>query len=246
MTVALRGADKDMLDSTPIGSPSAPEPKRASGAQRKRRQDPERTREAILEAACSLLAKDGPEGLSVSQVAQLANVNRGTAYQHFQTREQLLEATTTWVSEKMRRAVFGGVSDDESKVTLSDAQGVAHRMAAFAMENPELGRVWLFEVLSSSRPTADPFWNQFKTALEQFAKSDRAQPGIDVDVHAVLVIIGTLLWPVFVRADSRSGKDRRQLAERFTTEMLRLSRFGTMRPEKFPELVGKLRKPRGE
>lgn len=212
----------------------------------RRRQDPERTRAAILEAASMLLAKDGPEGLSVSQVAQLAKVNRGTAYQHFQTREQLLEATTTWVSEKLRRAVFGDHGINAESITLGDAQGVAERMAEFAMENPALGRVWLFEVLSSNRPASDPFWNQYKTSLEKFAQSDRAQPGIDVDVHAVMMLIGTLLWPVFVRADTRSAKDRRQLAQRFSDEMLRLSLLGNMRPEKFPELDGRLRALRSE
>lgn len=207
----------------------------------RRRQDPERTRIAILEAACELLAKDGPEGLSVSQVAQLAGVNRGTAYQHFQTREQLMEATTTWVSEKLRRAVFGDTRPATTAATIDDAQGVAQRMAAFAMENPSLGRVWLFEVLGSRRPTSDPFWSQFRTALESFASSDQAQPGIDVDVHTVVVLIGTLLWPVFVRADCRSAKDRRQLVERFSSEMLRLSLQGTMRPDRFPELDARLR-----
>ncbi len=211
-------------------------PKAAS----RRRQDPERTRATILEAACAVLAKDGPEGLSVSQVAQLAGVNRGTAYQHFQTREQLLEATTAWVSEKLRREVFGEAAL-EGQATLGDAQGVAQRMAAFAMENPALGRVWLFELLSASSPTADPFWNQFKTELEKFAQSDQAQPDIDVEVHAVMMLIGTLLWPVFMRADSRKAKDRKQLVERFSSEMLRLSLQGTMRPEKFPELDARLR-----
>ena len=208
----------------------------------RRRQDPERTRAAILEAASTLLAKDGPEGLSVSQVAQLAKVNRGTAYQHFQTREQLLDATTIWVSEKLRRAVFGDLKSDDTSATLGEAQGVAQRMAEFAMENPDLGRVWLFEVLSSNRPTNDPFWNQFKGGLEKFAQSDRAQPGIDVDVHAVMMLIGTLLWPIFVRADTRSAKERQQMVQRFTKEMLRLSQFGTMRPEKFPELDAELRR----
>lgn len=226
-----------MLDPNTITPAAAPRARR-------RRQNPEQTREAILEAACTQLAKDGPEGLSVSQVAQLANVNRGTAYQHFQTREQLLEATTRWVSEKMRRAVFGPTKLQDGTLTMGDAQGVAQRMAEFAMENPELGRVWLFEVLSSSRPASDPFWNEFRTALEQFAKSDRAQPGIDVDVHAVLMLLGTLLWPIFVRADSRTVKERRRLAERFTTEMLRLSRSGTMRPEKFPDLVTRMKSSR--
>lgn len=209
-----------------------------------RRQDPERTRAVILEAACTLLAKDGPEGLSVSQVAQLAKVNRGTAYQHFQTREQLLEATSAWVSEKLRQAVFGDVAPSSMAVTVGDAHGVALRMAEFAMENPTLGRVWLFELLSSGQPASDPFWNQFKGSLEKFAQSEQAQPGIDVDVHTVMVLIGTLLWPIFVRAGSRNAKDRQRLAERFTNEMLRLSLQGTMRLDKFPALEARLRAER--
>src|SRR3974390_3361589 len=84
---------------------------RSSGDMTKKRagkkRDPARTREAILEAAREVLAQDGKEGLSVAQVAQLAGVNRGTAYQHFQTREQLIEATAAWVSDKLFRAVFG-------------------------------------------------------------------------------------------------------------------------------------------
>ena len=158
----------------------------------RRPQDPERTRAAILEAASVLLAKDGPEGLSVSQVAQLAKVNRGTAYQHFPTREQLLEATTAWVSEKLRLAVFGEDTSTDPSMAPNGPQRVAQRMAEFAMENPELGRAWLFEVLSSKQPASDPFWNQYKTAFEKFAGSSRAQPGIDTDVHAVIMLIGNL------------------------------------------------------
>src|SRR5438309_1767095 len=54
-----------------------------SEARKRRPRDPEGTREAILEAARTRLAADGPEGLSLSEVAHLAGVNRGTAYQHF-------------------------------------------------------------------------------------------------------------------------------------------------------------------
>src|SRR5271154_7344507 len=73
----------------------------------RRKRDPQSTREAILEAARQQLSQDGKEGVSVAQVAQRAGVNRGTAYQHFQTREQLIEATIAWAGDKMYRAVFG-------------------------------------------------------------------------------------------------------------------------------------------
>lgn len=206
----------------------------------RRKRDPKGTRVAILEAAGKLLAKDGPEGLSVSQVAQLAGVNRGTAYQHFPTREQLVEATTSWVSERLRQAVFGDATPGTG--AMPNAQDVAEHMAEFAMENPELGRVWLFEVLSSSRPASDQFWNEYRAHFERFAQSDMAQPGIDAEVHSVMMLISTFLWPVFGRAHARTAKERQQMAKRFSHEMLRLSLYGTMRPEKFPELDAKMRK----
>ena len=211
----------------------------------RRPQDPERTRIAILEAAGALLARDGPEGLSVSQVAQLAKVNRGTAYQHFQTREQLLAATTAWVSERLRQAVFGEDTSTDPSMEPGGPQHVAGRMAEFAMENPELGRVWLFEVLSSSRPASDQFWNDYRAHFERFAQSDMAQPDIDAEVHSVMMLISTFLWPVFGRAHARTAKERQQMAKRYSHEMLRLSLYGTMRPEKFPELDAKMRKAVG-
>jgi AcrR family transcriptional regulator len=211
----------------------------------RRRRDPDSTREAILEAASMLLAKNGPEGLSVSQVAQLAKVNRGTAYQHFQTREQLLQATTAWVSEKLSHAVFGDPEAGAPESSMMDASRVADELALFAMENPELGRVWLFEVLSSNRPSSDPFWNRYKTLLEHFAKSEYAQPGIDVEVHSVLVLVGVFLWPVWARAHTRNAKERREMALRYAREALRLGLHGSMRPDKFPELDARLRELSG-
>lgn len=203
----------------------------------RRRRDPDGTRAAILEAAGALLAKDGPEGLSVSQVAQLAKVNRGTAYQHFQTREQLLEATTGWVSEQLVEAVFGDAAGVRGGVEHIDPQGVIEHMVEFAMRNPELGRAWLFHVLSSPNPASDPFWKQYRQRFQKFAKSDAAQVGIDVDVHTVLMLVGTFLWPVWARAHTRTAKEREAMAKRYSAEIVRLSFYGNMKPDHYPELA---------
>ena len=203
----------------------------------RRKRDPEGTREAILEAAGEVLAQDGKEGVSVAQVAQRAGVNRGTAYQHFQTREQLIEATVAWVSEKLYRAVFGdpAVARDTPVESIS-VEGVTEHLCQFAMENPEIGRVWLFELLSSKRPANDPFWRQYVSNFEEFSKTEFAQPGIDAEVVSVLMLAGSFLWPVWARAHSRTAKERQQMAKRLSREMLRLSLHGTLRPAKYPEL----------
>ena len=227
-----------MLSSLGESALDASNPSKKKPARRKR--DPDGTREKILEAAGKILAKDGREGLSVSQVAQLAGVNRGTAYQHFQTREQLVEATTSWVSDQLTQAVFG--KPDLGSDSSADARDVAEHLINFAMENPELGRAWLFEVLTSERPSNDRFWKQYKTRFEQFAQSDAAQPGIDTEVHSVLTLLGAFLWPVWARAHARTAKERQEMSKRYSDEVLRLSLHGTMRPEMFPELDARLGK----
>jgi len=217
--------------------------KRVRGAR-----NPDGTREAILEAAREVLAQDGQEGLSVSQVARRAGVNRGTAYQHFQTREQLIEATAEWVSEKLFHAVYGNLVDLAGQT--ADSVGirrVTEHLADFAMENPELGRAWLFELLSSRRPASDRFWREYESSFEELAKTEYAQPGIDTEVVSVLTLAGMFLWPVWARAHTRNAKERQQMARRFSREVLRLSLHGTLRPEKFPDLdmrIDKGRKPR--
>jgi Transcriptional regulator len=208
-----------------------------------KKRNPLRTREAILEAAREVLAQDGKEGLSVAQVAQRAGVNRGTAYQHFQTREQLIEATAAWVSDKLHRSVFGDpeVASEQSAESIN-LESVNQHLAEFAMDNPEIGRVWLFEVLSSRRPANDLFWRQYESKFQQFAATEFAQPGMDVEVLSVLILAGSFIWPVWARAHTRTASERQQMSARFSREVLRLCLHGTLRPEKYAELDARVTK----
>jgi AcrR family transcriptional regulator len=205
----------------------------------RRPRDPQATRAVILEAACTLLAKDGPEGISLSQVALLAGVNRGTAYQHFADREQLIAETLAYVSDKLYRAVLGEpeAERDVERVSVVD---VGERLASFAMDNPELCRVWLLQILSAPDPTADPFWREYAGSIGRFAATDMAQPGIDVEVWSIITLAGNFLWPIWARAHSHGAEERAALSHRFAREMLRLSLHGTLQAGKVPEVVAEL------
>ena len=198
--------------------------------------DPQKTREAIMEVAGKLLAKDGPEGLSVSQVAQLAGVNRGTAYHHFPTREQLLDETKAWVSDKLRQQVFGDATGDNELEERREPRQIIERLANFAMDNPEFGRVWLYEVLRTGQPADDPFWRIYKQHIDKFVGSDYSQPGIDADVHAITLLVTVFMWPVWARNTVNSAAGRKRMAQRFTDEMLRMSLYGSLNKDKFPDL----------
>jgi AcrR family transcriptional regulator len=214
---------------------------------KRRPRNPEATREAILASARTLLAKDGPEGLSLSEVAHHAGVNRGTAYQHFETREKLIQATAQWVSDKLFRAAFGDPEGlGERRVEEVDVAAMTDRLSAFAMDNPELCRVWLLQVLASPDPASDPFWREYVGSLERFAASDLAVPGIDAEVLSVLNLAGVFLWPVWARSHTEDDAGRTALAGRFAREVMRLSLYGSMRAVAYPGIVERLQKPIAE
>ena len=207
----------------------------------RRPRDPVATREAILAAASHLLAKDGPEGISLSQVAHAAGVNRGTAYQHFETRENLIQATVDWASGKLFRAAFGDPETlGERQVEQVDTMDLTERVAVFAMANPELCRVWLLQVLGAPDPAKDIFWREYQGSFERFARTDLAEPGIDTEVLSVMMLAGLFLWPMWAQAHGEDDAARAGLARRFARECLRMSLHGTMRPECFPDLVRQL------
>jgi len=198
----------------------------------KRRRNPELTRESILRVAGQLMAKDGPEGLSVSKVAQLARVNRGTAYHHFKTREQLVQETMSWVSEQLTVAIYG--KDDIAGGRSVNHQSATEKLAKFAMEYPEFARVWLFEIMTSKEPSKDPFWNKYLKNLEDFVEAGLAQPNVDREVYSVLMLVGTVMWPVWARAKTDDEQELEKMSRRFIREVVRLSLHGSLIKEKFP------------
>jgi AcrR family transcriptional regulator len=211
----------------------------ATQPRQRRKRDPESTRISILEAAKTILAQDGAEGLSVSSVAKLAGVNRGTAYQHFQVKEDLVRATLDWVSHQLLDAVFEGWDSEGERPEGFPEPDLEHlpdvidsmasfnlRLAEYAIDNPDIGRIWLYDVLSRKNPKDDVFYKRFELALKEMAMSDATNEGMDTEVLAVLMLTGYFLWPVWVRSHAGSKKERKVMAQRFANEVIRLAIHG--------------------
>lgn len=221
----------------------------------RRKRDPESTRISILEAAKTILAQDGAEGLSVSSVAKLAGVNRGTAYQHFKLKEDLIRATLDWVSHQLLEAAFErGDLDGETPEGLPPPDlehlpdvisGMAAfnlRLAEYAIDNPNIGRIWLYDVLSRKNPRDDVFYKRFAQAIQGLADSDASYKDMDVEVLAVIMLTGYFLWPVWVGSHAKTKKGRKQMAQRFAAEVLRLSMHGVLHADSHAILNNYLRK----
>jgi len=202
----------------------------------RRERDPDATRAAILAAARTLLARDGPEGLSVVQVAHLAGVNRGTAYQYFPDRERLLHATVASVTEGLIDAVWSATDASPTGLRFTDKSlaGSAGRLAAFTAQNASFCRVWLFDLLSSDDPGSDPFSRAWFENVRAFCKSDLAVPGIDAEAYAAFTLTAYLSWPIWMHTEKLKPHAQQQTAQRLVEEVLRMAMYGVMKVDRFP------------
>lgn len=196
-----------------------------------RRRNPEKTRELLLETASKLIAQDGPEGLSVSKVAKAAGLNRGSAYHHFDTREQLVSETMEWISGRLFDEIYGDERLTNWKVR-TDSRKVIETMVTFAMNNPEFGPTWLHRVFTEGKLQGDVFWEKFRSHMLTFAESDIAEPDIDVDVHSFIMLVSIMMWPLWSQAASASPKKRKELSERFIREVIRMEVHGIVKADK--------------
>ena len=94
----------------------------------------------------------------------------------------------------MSSCIFGDIElDDHGHWSRSDERPVdevVSRLVNFAVENPVLCRIWLFEVLSSENPSDDQFFRQFKESTQELSESTSAKHGIDVEALSVMMLAG--------------------------------------------------------
>ncbi len=65
-----------------------------------------RTKTAIREALVALIEEKGFDAILVSDIAERANINRGTFYLHYQDKFDLLEKTQTEIVESVERIIL--------------------------------------------------------------------------------------------------------------------------------------------
>ncbi|MSO58466.1 MAG: TetR/AcrR family transcriptional regulator [Thermoleophilia bacterium] len=69
--------------------------------------EPEGRREAILAAACRVIARDGAHGLHMSAVAREAGVSKALIHYYVATRRELIERAIGYADARAREAVEG-------------------------------------------------------------------------------------------------------------------------------------------
>jgi AcrR family transcriptional regulator len=103
-----------------------------------------RTRALLLDAAVRVFARKGAGAAAIHEIAAEAGVANGTFYNYFRTREELLEAASVQLADRLDAAVWASlapVDDPAARVAIGCRRFVLH-----AMQDPTWGaallRVW--------------------------------------------------------------------------------------------------------
>jgi len=184
-----------------MGSRTPPPKTSRSGT---RSADPPTTRRAagrarrlenILAAAARLFAEPGFAKTTVDEVAVVAGVSKGLVYEHFRSKEELLDAVwdrlvETWVETTLR-----GTKLDTGSV----ADAIAEQLIAsihYARENPLLRRILAQDpggLSAHGRENADAFARLYRGRMEALlargVRSGELRRGLDVRATAELIWI---------------------------------------------------------
>src|SRR5690625_1198075 len=72
----------------------------------------ERTRAQLIDAALSVLSVRGLEATSIDDLMEVAGMSRGTFYNYFQTRDEVLIAASRYIEDQVLKQVIGQLPDD--------------------------------------------------------------------------------------------------------------------------------------
>jgi TetR/AcrR family transcriptional regulator, repressor for neighboring sulfatase len=118
-------------------------PKSGADSGKRRRRTPEEARRLILETAQALIARTGPEGLRLQDIAAAAGISHPLILHHFGSREGLVRALTRRAAAELRdKLVTAMASSDYSieqqldRVFDAFRDGLAQRLAWLTTVDP--------------------------------------------------------------------------------------------------------------
>lgn len=97
----------------------------------------ERTRVALIKAAIGLLAEKGLEGSSIDDLVRAAGMARGTFYNYFQTRDEVVVAVSQHIKDIIDRCVVQRIPADYGNEAVVACMSLG--FTQYAIVNPDVG-----------------------------------------------------------------------------------------------------------
>jgi len=176
-------------------------------------------REALLDAAIRLIAKVGPAGFTLREVARRAGVSHNAPYRHFRDKDELLAAVGTQGFRELKQAMLRAAESQTTSLDRLRRSGRAY--VSFALRRPEHFTVMFDAPISKA---ANPEYNEagqqaFATLvsfIEMCQREGRLPPGDPLPPALVAwsLVHGIAKLAVAGRFPFRSKADVLKFAER--------------------------------
>ena len=154
-------------------------------------------RAATVEAVVDLAAEQNPSDITSTAIAQRMGLTQGALFRHFPTKDAILQAVMSWVTERLLARVDKAAEGTTSPVAALEAVFMTH--IDFVSEHPGVPRM-LFGELQRPGETlpkrmVQTLIQHYGERLHRLLEAGKAQgeldAGLDVDAAAVL-FIGTI------------------------------------------------------
>lgn len=185
-------------------------------ARKARIRNPVLTRARLLQATVELLAQKGADGLSIKEAAELAQVSRGVAYQHFKHRDHLLREAKIWMTERVLESI------QASDVAAPD--DVLLHTARLVLQNRDAATLLMSDAIAGRELSLDhPITRIVRQSLEQMKRSGEAREDIDTEILTYIFLGMNSTLVMLSRIPNTNTED---LAQRFTRELSNFMRHG--------------------
>ena len=157
----------------------------------RRREESERRRQKIVEAARRCFGSEGHAGATVAKIAEEAGVSHGLLYQFFDSKDHLFDVVLRDVIRDWVRAM---VPDDPDEGAADALEGMLRRSVEFCRTNPLLPAVMakdpalrLQRLSPAAADRVEPHRALVGSILRRGIESGELRPDLDVEAVADLV-----------------------------------------------------------
>jgi AcrR family transcriptional regulator len=165
-----------------------------------------RTRGLLLDAAGRLFARKGVGATAIHEIAAEAGVANGTFYNYFRTREEVLEALSLRLAERLQEeitAACAGVSDGAERMAIG-----TRRFVLNAVRDP----VWAAALVRVSTSSPQAQTRMARPVLHDLRLGRRGGRFTYRDETAALDLVqGTVLAGIRTVLDGRAGAEHAAL-----------------------------------
>ena len=150
-----------------------------------------------MQAVVDLAAEQNPAEITTTAIADRMGLTQGALFRHFPTKEAIVEATMSWVGERLLVSVDKAAEGAASPAAALEAMLITH--IDFVSKHPGVPRMLFGELQRSGETLAkrmvQTLIRQYQQRLRRLMEAGKAQGELDADLDvdaAAVLFIGTI------------------------------------------------------